>query len=323
VLCEVVRSGIVESRHHGSLVLLGPSDGSAPEVELALGEAATPVFPRSALKPLQAVAMHRAGLELPAEQLALACASHSGEPRHVELCRAVLAGAGLEEAALGNPPSLPLGTGAKEAYLRAGGEPDRVHHNCSGKHAAMLATCRARGWPADGYLEPEHPLQREIRATIEELAGEPVHAVATDGCGAPAFAITLVGLARAFRRLATAPAGAPESDVAGAMRAHPAVVGGADREVSELMTAAPGLLAKEGAEGVCAAALPDGRALAVKVHDGSKRPLGPVLATVLARWGVRGAAVERWTAPAVLGGGEPVGRVRAVGLFPLGEPGAR
>jgi L-asparaginase II len=308
VLCEVVRSGVVESRHRGSLVLLEPGGG------LVRGEPDEPVLPRSSLKPLQAVGMLRAGLALDGPELALACASHSGEERHVALCRAVLAGAGRDESALGNPPALPLGEAAAEALLRAGGGPDRVHHNCSGKHAAMLATCAARDWAPDAYLDPSHPLQAAIRGAIEDLAGEPVAAVAVDGCGAPAFAITLTGLARAFARLASAPETSPEGRVAAAMRAHPEVVGGTGREVTELMAAIPGLLMKEGAEGVLAAALPDGRALALKVSDGAKRPLAPVACAVLARWGADLSAVERWVAPVLLGGGEPVGALRAAAL---------
>jgi L-asparaginase II len=310
VLAEVVRSGVVEARHRGSLVLLA-RDGS---VELALGDVDATVLPRSSVKPLQAVGMLRAGLRLPPEQLALACASHSGEPRHVALCRAVLGGAGLDEEALGCPPSLPLGEAALEAWLREGGLPDRVHHNCSGKHAGMLATCVAAGWPVDGYLDPAHPLQARLRSTVDQLTGEPVGAVAVDGCGAPAFGLSLTGLARAFARIAGAPAGTPEGEVAAAMRAHPAVVGGSGRDVSEFMAAVDGLVAKEGAEGAYAAALPDGRALAAKVEDGAKRALPGVVAAVLARWGARGEAVERWAAEPVLGGGAPVGSVRIVAL---------
>jgi L-asparaginase II len=306
VLAEVVRSGVVESRHRGSLVLLG-GDG---RLEAALGDVDVLVLPRSSLKPLQAVGMVRAGLDVPAEQLALACASHSGEGRHVEVCRALLAGAGLAEDALGCPPSLPLGEQAHDAWLRAGGHPDRLHHNCSGKHAAMLATCVARDWPREGYLDPSHPLQEAIRGTIEDLAGEPVGAVAVDGCGAPAFGLSLSGLARAFARVAAAPAGTRESEVAAAMRAHPELVGGSGREVSELMDAVDGLVAKEGAEGVYAAALPDGRALAFKVEDGAKRASPALLVAVLRRWGARGAALERWAAPPVLGAGAPVGSIR-------------
>jgi L-asparaginase II len=310
VLCEVVRSGMVESRHRGSLVTLDAT--GAPVLEL--GDTTAPVLPRSSLKPLQAVAMLHAGLRLQGAQLALACASHSGEPVHVELCRSVLASAGLGEDALGNPPGLPLGPAAMEALLRAGGHADAVHHNCSGKHAAMVATCVAAGWPLAGYLDPGHPLQRAIRHTIEALAGEPVGAVATDGCGAPAFAISLTGLARAFAVLARAPEGSPEARAAAAMRSHPEIVGGTGREVTELMAAVGGLVAKEGAEGVLAAALPDGRAFAVKIEDGARRALGPVVSAVLERWHVAEDAVGHWAAPVVLGGGRAVGALRAAGL---------
>jgi L-asparaginase II len=310
VLCEVTRSGFVESRHRGSLVLLG-ADGS---VELALGDVDAPVFPRSSMKPLQAVAMLRAGLDLPPKALALACASHSGESVHVDLCRAILARAGLGEAALDCPPALPYGEAAAAAVLRAGGGPTRSRHNCSGKHAAMVATCAARGWPVDSYLDPEHELQRAIRAGVEAQAGEPVAAVAVDGCGAPQFAFGVTGLARAFRRLAIAGPDTPEGRAGAAMRAHPVVIGGTGRHVSELMTAVPGLVAKEGAEGVYAAALPDGRAMALKVDDGAMRPLPALLAGVLLHWGRDGEVVSRWAAPPVLGGGRPVGEIRLVAL---------
>jgi L-asparaginase II len=310
VLCEVVRSGFVESRHRGSLVLLG-ADG---EVELAVGDVDAPVFPRSSMKPLQAVAMLGAGLDLPQKLLALACSSHSGEAVHVDLCRAILARAGLGEAALDCPPALPYGEEAAAAVLRAGGGPTRSRHNCSGKHAAMVSTCATCGWDVEGYLDPGHELQRTIRAGIEDLTGEPVAAVAVDGCGAPQFAFGLTGLARAFRRVATEPEGTPEQRAAGAMRAHPIVIGGSGRDVSELMSAVPGLVAKDGAEGVYAAALPDGRAMALKVEDGAMRPLPVLLAGVLRRWGHDGEVVHRWGHPPILGGARQVGEIRMVAL---------
>jgi L-asparaginase II len=308
VLCEVTRSGHVESRHRGSLVLLDEQG----DVDFATGDAVVPVFPRSAMKPLQAVGMLRAGLDLPEKSLALACASHSGEPVHVDLCRAILARAGLGEAALSCPPALPSDEATREAVLRAGGGPTRSRHNCSGKHAAMVATCVACRWDVDGYLDPEHDLQHALRTQIEALAEEPVAAVAVDGCGAPQFAFGITGLARAFRHVATAPAGTPEQRAAAAMRAHPVVIGGTGRDVSELMAAVPGLVAKDGAEGVYGAALPDGRAMAVKVEDGAMRPLPVILAAVLRRWGFGGEAIDRWSAPHILGGGRPVGTIRMV-----------
>jgi L-asparaginase II len=308
LLCEVVRSGLVESRHRGSLVLLDEHGA----VELALGAVDAPVFPRSSMKPLQAVSMLRAGLDLPEKLLALACASHSGESVHVDLCRAILARAGLGEAALSCPPALPYGEEVANALLRAGGGPTRSRHNCSGKHAAMVATCVACRWDVDGYLDPEHDLQHALRTQIEALAEEPVAAVAVDGCGAPQFAFSITGLARAFRHVATAPAGTPEQRAAAAMCAHPVVIGGTGRDVTELMAAVPGLVAKDGAEGVYGAALPDGRAMAVKVEDGAMRPLPVILAAVLRRWGFGGEAIERWSAPHILGGGRPVGTIRMV-----------
>jgi L-asparaginase II len=303
VLCEVIRSGFVESRHRGSLVVLD----QAGAVRFAAGEVDAPIFTRSSMKPLQALAMVRAGLDLPPDRLALACASHSGEEVHAALCRAVLAGAGLEPDALGCPQAAPRA---------AGGPADRVHHNCSGKHAAMLATCVRRGWPIETYLDPGHPLQQAIRATVEELAGEPTGAVGVDGCGAPQFAFSLSGLARAFHRIAAAPESTPEGRIAGAMRAHPELVGGSGRDVTDLMRAVPGLIAKDGAEGVYGAALPDGRAAALKIEDGGMRAIAPVLVSVLRDWGASGEALDRWEAPPVTGGGREVGRLRPL---PLGE----
>jgi L-asparaginase II len=312
VLCDVIRSGFVESRHRGSVVVLG---GEGEPVRV-VGDAGQPVFSRSSMKPLQAVAMLRCGLALPSDQLALACASHDGEDLHAELCVVMLEGAGLSEDDLACPRALPEPGPKQEAFLRAGRAAGRARHNCSGKHAAMLATCVLRGWPTGGYLAPEHPLQLEIRREIEELAGEPVTAVGVDGCGAPQFAFSLTGLARGFRRIAAAAAGSRERAVADAMRAHPVLVGGSGRDVTELMECVPGLIAKDGAEGVYAAALDDGRAMAVKVDDGGMRAVAPVLVEVLRAWGHAGDALDRWATTPVEGGGRVVGRVqaRAMGL---------
>ncbi|HEU4676170.1 MAG TPA: asparaginase, partial [Motilibacteraceae bacterium] len=165
VVAEVLRSGVVESRHRGSLVALGP-DGR--EV-LAVGAVNEPVFPRSSNKPLQATGMLEAGLDLAGEQLALAASSHSGEPFHVRTAREILAGAGLQESALQTPPDWPLDDDALLAHARAGGGPEPVLMNCSGKHAAMLATCVVNGWPLETYREPDHPLQVAIRTTVERM----------------------------------------------------------------------------------------------------------------------------------------------------------
>ncbi len=310
VLAHVTRGGIVESAHRASLVALD-ADGTRL---LAHGGVDDPFFPRSSNKPLQALAMVRAGLDLPPDQLALACSSHSGEAVHRDGVAAVLAGAGLTEGDLRNTPDLPLDEAASRAWLADGRGPERVTQNCSGKHAAMLATCVARGWPLESYLEPDHPLQRAIAETVAELAGEPVAASATDGCGAPVMAISLAGLARAFGLLASAPAGTAEARVADAMRACPRHVGGTGRDVTALMEGTPGAVAKDGAEGVYAVGLPDGRGVALKVVDGSGRARPVVLAAALRRLEVESTAYDRLEHAPVLGHGEPVGAVVAVGV---------
>jgi L-asparaginase II len=307
VLAEVVRSGFVEGLHRGSLVVLAADGG----VEWSLGDGDAPVFPRSSNKPVQATAVVRAGLELRGERLALAAASHSGEPFHLDLVRTMLAEHGLSEERLGCPPDLPADPEEAERVLAAGASRSRVAMNCSGKHAAMLAACVANGWPLETYLDPSHPLQRLIATTLEELAGEPVAATATDGCGAPVMAVSLTGLARAFRALALAPADSPEGRVAGAMRAHPEYVAGTRRHDTWLMRELPGALSKIGAEAVQAVALPDGRALAFKIDDGADRARGPVLAATLARLGIDSPVLARIADSPVLGRGEPVGEVRA------------
>jgi L-asparaginase II len=306
VVAEVVRSGFTESWHRGAVAGLA-ADGRQV---ISIGRTDVPFLPRSANKPLQATAMLRGGLNLDGELLALAAASHSGEDFHVDGVRKILSGAGLSENDLRCPAAWPLQT--QTAYrLIAGGEPmSRIRMNCSGKHAAMLATCAANGWPTGSYVDPGHPLQQAIRATIEELAGERSTATAVDGCGAPLFAVTLGGLARAFRTLVLAGPGTPERRVADAMRAYPEWTSGTDRDERKLMNAVPGLLLKGGAEGVDAFVLGDGRAGAIKIDDGAARARTPVTVAALR---LLGAVVpdELATVP-VPGGDAVVGEVRAV-----------
>ena len=307
VLLELVRSGVVESVHRAS-VLAVRADGTHA---LALGDVERPVFPRSSNKPLQAVGLLDAGWQPPDEEaLALATASHSGEPAHLAVVRHTLAAAGLDEDALGCPAMLPLSEPAAHALLRAGGGASRLTMNCSGKHAAMLATCVARGWPTTGYLDAEAPVQQALTAALERLAGEPVQHVAVDGCGAPQHALSLRGLARAFTALATGDGTCRRT--ADAMTARPDLVGGTGREVTDLMAGIPGLVAKDGAEGVFAAALPDGSAVAVKVADGATRAAVPVLVAGLRAPGVQAEVLDRLATTPVLGGGVPVGELRPV-----------
>ena len=284
------------------------ADGS---VALALGDVDAPVYGRSANKPLQAAAMVELGLDLPPELLALVCASHNGEPVHVEGVRRLLAGAGLDESALRNTPSLPLYEPAAADVLRAGGGKRSLLQNCSGKHAGMLATCVVNGWTLDGYQQPDHPLQETITGVIASLTGEAPSHVGIDGCGAPAHAVSLTALARGFAAVATAPAGTAPGAVRSAMTAHPDMVGGTGRDVTALMATIPGLVAKDGAEGVLAAALPDGRAVALKLADGSWRGFAAVLLAALDRVGADTAGAAELRSSPVLGGGRPVGEARA------------
>ena len=300
VLAEVVRSGLVESRHRGVAVGVDP----AGEVVWSLGDPGTVIFPRSANKPIQTLGMLRAGLPLDGRLLALASASHSGEPFHLDGVREILALAGLDESTLQTPPSYPLDPHVHADYLRAGGKRDPICMDCSGKHAAMLLTCVANGWSTDDYYAPGHPLQRALIAAVEEYAGESVAAVGVDGCGAPVAAISLTGLATGFLRVSA-------HEVADAMRAHPEMVSGTGREDALLMRAVPGLVCKGGAEGVWAAAVPGIGAVALKIDDGGKRACGPVMISALKRLGLA-VDVPELVSPALLGRGEPVGGVHAL-----------
>jgi L-asparaginase II len=311
-LAEVVRSDFVESRHRGSVVVLDASGA----VVAAAGDVHGPVFPRSANKPLQAIGMLRCGLRLtdPAD-LALVCASHSGEDFHVARVRALLRSAGLDEAALRCPPDLPLGEAARAAVLAAGGGRARITMNCSGKHAGMLLTCTAAGWPVEEYFHPDHPLQERLALAVEDFTGEPPAAVGVDGCGAPVFAASLGALARAYLRLVHGEPGSVERTVADAMRAHPRLVAGTGADDTRLMEALPGLLSKGGAEGVLAVAVPGVGAVALKVDDGAQRARLPVVLSGLHRLALSAPALADLADVAhmaVYGGGEPVGAVRAV-----------
>ncbi|KWT62782.1 asparaginase [Streptomyces albus subsp. albus] len=307
VLAEVVRSGFVEGRHRGSLVVLA-ADGS---VRTALGDVTSPVFPRSANKPMQAAAILRAGLDLSGERLALAAASHSGEGFHLDLVQKMLSEHGLSTDQLRTPPDLPLDPAEAETYLASGRVRESLTMNCSGKHAAMLAACAANGWPLESYLHLEHPLQQLVLEAVRSASGERVEHIGTDGCGAPLMAISLTGLARSFRHFVLAGEGTPERRVADAMRAHPEYVAGTRRPDTWLMQAVPGVLSKMGAEAVQAVALPDGRALAFKVDDGATRTLGPILARVLGEMGVESPVLARIGEAPLLGGAERVGEIRA------------
>lgn len=277
---------------------------------LARGDVESPILPRSSNKPAQATGLVELGYGERAELLALAAASHSGEQVHVDGVRRILGSVGLDEAALRTPAEWPAGEQAYRDAVLAGDGPRPITMNCSGKHAAMIATCVVQGWPLDDYRAAGHPLQQHLAGTLERLAGERVAATGVDGCGAPVMAISLAGLARTFSRAVLAEEGSPERLVADAMRAFPVHVGGSDRDVTLLMAGVPGLLLKDGAEGVLAGALADGRAFALKVDDGAERPRPLVTTAVLRHLGVDAPALAGYDVLPLLGGGTPVGEVR-------------
>ncbi|MFA5890229.1 MAG: asparaginase [Actinomycetota bacterium] len=301
LVVEVVRSGVCESVHLLDVVVV---DG-AGNVVASAGDPSCPAAFRSSAKPIQARASIRSGwVPVDDSALAIACASHGGEPAHVAAVRAILTAAGLPEAALACPPDVPVDPAAALAVSARAA----IYHNCSGKHAAMLAASIAAGWSPERYLEPDHPVQQAVRELVAELFGTRPREL-VDGCGAPTVVAELAVLARAFLRLD----GGPE---AAAMRAHPFLIGGTRRVDTDVMTAVPALLVKSGAEGLTCVAGP-GIGIALKARDGAARPRGPALLYVLNALGLidqsqTEALFEHGTGP-VLGGGHPVGRARVRG----------
>lgn len=310
IVAQVIRSNFVESVHRGSMVVTNP-DGSA---SFALGDPQKPEMPRSSNKPLQALAMVQAGLELPPRLLALVCASHSGEQFHVEGIREMLGLFDLTEADLQNVPDLPVDEEENARWVRNGQAPSPLAQNCSGKHTGMLATCVINGWDKKTYLDPEHPLQKHIAVSLSAIASDRIAATAVDGCGAPVMSLSLQGLARAFGRLAQAASGTPEATIATAIRQFPEMLGGSRRDVTELIRGTPGLIAKDGAEAVYAVGLPDGRGIALKIADGGQRARPVVMAAILRRLGVASSALDALELSPILGHGAPVGSVVAVNI---------
>lgn len=309
IVIEVVRNGFVESVHHARLAVTGP-DGSLVQ---AIGDATARIFPRSSSKPLQAVGMLHHGLDVTGEHLALAAASHSGEEFHRAGVEQMLAAVGLDVSALQNTPALPIDQASLHAWLRAGRGPEAVAADCSGKHAAMLVTAVRMGADLATYRDPQHPVQRACHDAIGELTGDAPSDTAVDGCGAPLWSVSLVGLARAYGRLAAATDG-PERAVADAFRAHPEWASGTTRNEVALHRAIPGLVCKSGAEAVFGVGLPDGTGIAVKVLDGGARGREAIVATVLQRLGYDHPTLTTLRTVPVLGHGAPVGEVRVMDL---------
>jgi L-asparaginase II len=314
------RGGLTESEHLVVWCVTGP-DG---EVIEASGDEAAElgVFPRSAVKPLQALPAVRdevlEAFQLEDRHLALACASHGGTGQHVAVVQEVLAACGLAEHHLGCGPLDPRDPEAARRRRARLELPSRIVHNCSGKHALALARCVHRGWPVHSYLEAGHPIQRGMHAAVAAAAERAPAQVpfGGDGCGMLAFQLPLGALARAFGRLASGELGPGGERVARAMTAHPELVAFEGALDTELMRCHDGLVAKIGAEGMLAVGLPDGRGLAVKIADGAMRALDPAgVAVVREALGLQIAseALEWLAHPQLLNSrGEDVGAGRAV-----------
>jgi len=300
VLAEVTRGGIVESLHLGHLIVLN-SDGTT---YLSKGSPELAFYPRSAVKSLQASAMLKAGLTVSDEELAIVCASHSGNQIHIDLVTKMLEKRDIPLSAMKNATDKPLGEKEKISWGEKVGT--QLTQNCSGKHAGMLITCQQNGWDMDTYLEMNHPLQIAIKNEIELLASEKISASTFDGCGAPLFAISLTGLAKAISTVVKSNDLVYKQIIAACSK-YPELVAGEGRLTTRMMRAVPGLFMKEGAEGIEVCALNDGRVIAIKIIDGSWRPVAPIIMEVFKRWGV--AMPDE--SVKIYGGGSVIGEVIA------------
>jgi L-asparaginase II len=314
-LVRVIRSGLVESVHTGHVAVC---DVRGKLVAWA-GDPERVVFVRSCMKPVQAAV----GLSviddprLPEDLIAVMCASHNGEPVHVRAVRRVLRRGHLMTDDLRTPPDRPIDPASAAGARR----PAPIYHNCSGKHAGMLLACARAGWPTADYRRPGHPLQQRVLAAVRALSGVDDPVVGVDGCGVPVHGMAIRSIAAMYARLSDEPRAAELAAsldrATRAMRAHPYLVGGRDRDDTAVMEAVDDVIMKEGAEALdCAVHLPSGLSVAVKVEDGGYRAAGPAMVSVLVELGVVDDRARRRLAavatPSVEGGGRPVGRLEAV-----------
>lgn len=325
---EVIRGGLVESTHE---VWIAVADAEGRTVA-RVGDADAITWYRSAAKPMQALPLVEDGVAerfgLTADELALCCASHEGEDAHLAGARSILRKAGVEEEALACGAHIPFAPSAVDALFDRGSRPERIHNNCSGKHAGMLALTVAHGWPLDGYHEIGHPLQQRI---LDEMArwtgmrGSEIP-IGVDGCGVPCFAAPLSVMAASFARFASeADAGKAAGVVTSAMMTHPFMVGGTGRACTDVMTRAGGrAFVKLGAEGVYGGGLPGrGLGFAIKVPDGGRRAVEVALVHLLAELDVLDqddvAALSGHANPPIRNTrGEVVGALRAQINLPSG-----
>jgi L-asparaginase II len=302
MIARVVRSGVVEATHDGAVAVVDPQG----DLVASYGDVERRYFARSAVKPFQTYTSLRYGGEMAPEFVAVASASHGGDPVHVAIVGEILAGAGLDEDALRCPPAWPLSPAAARRVAGAYG-PKRIWHNCSGKHAAMLRACVVRGWSTERYVDPDHPLQRANLDLIRDVTGEDPGPVGVDGCGVPVFRVSTVGIARAMAKFGSEPRFA---GIWQAMHRFPMLasgIDGVDAAIARSLDAA----AKRGAEGLLSVALRNRLGLAVKVWDGARRAAGVGMISTLEQLGLLAGAQSIHLAaaarPVVLGGGVPVG----------------
>jgi L-asparaginase II len=310
-LARAVRSGLEETLHFGD-VAVATSDG---RIAWSAGDPGRMIYARSCMKPLQAaVSLSHIGQDLPDAEVAVACASHNGEPIHVQTVRSLLAMLDVPESALRCPPVRPW----DEESAAAGTERRSIYSGCSGKHAAMLGACRRAGWPLDGYTAPEHPLEKDILRWVLAASDRPEVHVGVDGCGVPVHAMPLGDLALLYARLADpAPLGELTPWVrraTAAMSAAPYQVGGRERIDTAVMETVHGVVMKSGAAGLICAAVPEMRlGVAVKILDGSFLAAAPAIIRSL--YLLQAITEEQLVAlgpharPPVLGGGLPVGEI--------------
>jgi L-asparaginase II len=318
ILVEVTRGGLVESVHRGSIAIAD----AAGRIVFALGDLATPVYPRSSLKPIQALPLLESGAAeafgLLDEEIALACASHSGEPMHTTAVMAWLKRIGCGEADLACGAHPPRYQPTADAMLKRGEKPTRIHNNCSGKHAGFLTVARHWDIAIEGYERHDHPVQRAVAKTLSELSGVSGELPwGIDGCAAPNFALPLGALARAFAKLARPDDQGPSRAgacrrIVGAMIAHPELISGTGRTCAILMRATQGRAAvKTGAEGFFAGMIPEhGLGIALKIDDGATRASETTMAAILDKLGLLNGAQEILRAPVLNTRGAVVGERR-------------
>lgn len=307
VLAQLVRGELVESIYTGRLVMLDPTG----KIDYSLGDITQLVYPRSAVKSVQAAVSLEFGAKLKAETAAVAAASHSGSEAHLGYVRAILAEAQLSEADLQTPADYPIGVTEQRSWIAAGKEKLPIAMNCSGKHAAWLSACVHSDLDPKTYLDPSNKLQQRIIGLFSELAGEQVRISSVDGCGGPLHALSLTGLAKMIQHAVTAPVGTELNQIVSAVMAYPEAASGEGRDIAKLMQAIPGSFIKDGAEGVEVLALKDGRTAAFKFDSGNFLVRHLVSARVFQLWGVNNAASDELLTKPVLGGGKPVGKYHA------------